>query len=179
MDTNKRFLVGVYDDDDEVLAAVKSVRASGIKVHDVYTPFPVHGLDKAIGHPRTRIPVAAFMFGALGLTCMFLLTLYTMALDWPMNIGGKDFYALPDFIPVMFEFTVLFTAFGMVFTFFISNGLWWGVKPVIFDLRATDDKFVVAIDTGANRKTEAEIEKALRDTGATEVNIKEVVEEAA
>ncbi|WP_420153844.1 DUF3341 domain-containing protein [Siphonobacter sp.] len=177
MDTNKRFLVGVYDDDDEVMAAVKTVRASGIKIHDVYTPFPVHGLDKAIGHARTRIPVVAFMFGTLGLITMFVFTYYTMRLDWPMNIGGKDFYALPDFIPPMFEFTVLFTAFGMVFTFFITNGLWWGNKAVIFDLRSTDDKFVMAIDTASNQKSEAEIEKALRETGAIEINVKEIVEE--
>lgn len=177
MSNNKRFVVGVYDDDEEVMAAVKAVRSSGISIHDVYTPFPVHGLDVAVGHPRTRLPIAAFMFGFLGLCCMIALTLYTMLFDWPMNIGGKDFYAFPDFVPVMFEFTVLFTAFGMVFTFFVSNGLWWGNKPVMFDLRSTDDKFVMAIDVAGNHKSEAEIEAALRQTGAAEVNVKEIIAE--
>lgn len=175
MDTNKRFLVGVYDDEDEVLAAVKQVRGNGVNIHEVYTPFPIHGLDKAIGHPRTRIPIAAFMFGALGLVCMTALTIWTMGIDWPIIIGGKDFIAFPDFIPPMFEFTVLFTAFGMVFTFFITNGLWWGADAKMFDLRTTDDKFVVAVDLGKNKLSEAAISQALLDSGAIEVNVKEIV----
>ncbi len=175
MDTNKRFLVGIYDDPDEVLAAVPQVKKSGVRIHEVYTPFPIHGLDIALGHPRTRIPVAAFLFGTLGLACMTTLTIWTMGIDWPIIIGGKDFIAFPDFIPPMFEFTVLFTAFGMVFTFWISNGLWWGVDAKMFDLRSTDDKFVMAIDLGNNKLAEADITRALRDSGAIEVNLKEIV----
>jgi hypothetical protein len=175
MDTNKRFLVGIYDDEDEVLAAVKQVKGAGVQIHEVYTPFPIHGLDKAIGHPRTRIPIAAFMFGTLGFFCMLALTIWTMGIDWPIIIGGKDFIAFPDFVPPLFEFTVLFTAFGMVFTFWISNGLWWGVDAKMFDLRSTDDKFVMAIDLGSNRQSEDTITQTLRDSGAIEVNVKEIV----
>lgn len=176
MDANKRFLIGVYDDDDEVLAAVKQVRTSGVRIHEVYTPFPIHGLDKAIGHPRTRLPIAAFMYGTVGLLCAMALTMWTMGFDWPIMIGGKDFIAFPDFIPIMFEMTVLFTAFGMVFTFFLSNGLWWGNKAQMFDLRSTDDRFVMAVDLAKNKMAQADIEKVLRDSGAIEVNMKEVVE---
>ena len=79
---------------------------------------------------------------------MVALTLYTMKFDWPMIIGGKDPYSLPAYIPVMFEFTVLFTALGMVGTFLGSNGLGPTVKPLMFDLRSTDNKCVMAIDLG-------------------------------
>ena len=150
MSANGTFLVGVFDDEDVVLSAVKKVKGEGVKIHEVYTPFPIHGLDKAIGHPRTRIPVAAFMFGATGTCCALFLTIWTMGIDWPMIIGGKDFIAFPDFVPVTFELTVLLASFGMAFTFWLSNGLWWGNKAQMFDLRSTDDKFVMAIDLSKN-----------------------------
>lgn len=175
MDTNKKFLVGIYDDEDEVLSAVKEVKNQGVRIHEVYTPFPVHGLDKALGHPRTRIPVAAFLFGALGLASMTIMTVWMMGYDWPMIVGGKDHIALPDFIPPMFEFTVLFTAFGMAFTFWITNGLWWGKRAVMFDLRSTDDKFVMAIDLSKNKLAQSDITSVLKSTGAVEVNVKEIV----
>jgi len=173
MDSTERYLVGVYDDDEEVVAAVTEVKNNGVKVEEVYTPFPIHGLDVALGHPRTRLPVAAFMFGCLGLICIFSLINYTMVFDWPMIIGGKDYFALPDWIPVSFEGTVLFTAFGMVGTFLVSNSLWPGKKSRTFDLRSTDDKFIMTVNMANNRKSESEIETILRASGAVEVNVKQ------
>jgi hypothetical protein len=170
--TTKKFLVGIYDDEDEVLEAVHDVRGAGVKILDVYSPFPVHGLDVAIGHPRTRIPVVAFMFGCLGLASVASLVVYTMGVDWPMNIGGKDFLALPDFVPVTFEGTVLFTAYGMTITFFWVNSLYPGKKPIMFDIRTTDDKFAMAIDLEKNSQSEEEIAEILRLSGAVEVNTK-------
>jgi hypothetical protein len=170
---NSKFLVGIYDDDDVVLKAVKEVKDAGVRIHEVYSPFPIHGLDVALGHPRTRIGIAAFLFGLTGFLCMVALTLYTMKFDWPMIIGGKDPYAFPAYIPVMFEFTVLFTALGMVGTFLVSNGLGPTVKPLMFDLRSTDNKFVMAIDLSKNKMAEADIESVLRSSGAAEVNVKQ------
>jgi len=89
-----------------------------------------------------------------------------------MIIGGKDFFALPDWIPVTFEGTVLFTAFGMVITFCISNGLYPGAKPEILDVRITDDRFVMAINLEKNKLSQDEITKALKSSGAVEVNVK-------
>lgn len=173
MSTNTKFLVGIYDDEEIVVSAVKKVKNGGVKIHEVYTPFPIHGLDVAIGHPRTRIPIAAFMFGATGTCCALLLTIWTMGVDWPMIIGGKDFIPIPDFIPVTFELTVLMASFGMGFTFWLSNGLWWGNDAKMFDLRSTDDKFVMAVDLSKNKLSAIEIEKALKDSGAIEVNAKQ------
>ena len=116
-----KFLVGIYDDEDEVLHAVTEVKSKGVNIHEVYTPFPIHGLDVAIGHPRTRIPIAAFMFGITGTICGTLLTVWTMGFDWPMIVGGKDHVAFPDFIPIIFELTVLLASYGMVFTFCAIN----------------------------------------------------------
>jgi hypothetical protein len=171
--TAEKYLVGVYDDEDEVLHAVSEVKENGVKIEEVFTPFPIHGLDKALGHPRTRIPIAAFLFGLTGLTCALFLISYTMVFDWPIIIGGKDFFSLPDWIPISFEGTVLFTAFGMVFTFLASNSLWPGKEPKTFDLRSTDDKFIMAVNMANNKKSEAEIEAILKASGAIEVNVKQ------
>jgi Protein of unknown function (DUF3341) len=173
-DTNKKFLVGVYDDDDVVLSAVNKVKEAGIKIYEVYSPFPVHGLDVAIGHPRSRIGIAAFCFGCTGLLCALALTIWTMGIDWPMIIGGKDPISLPNYVPVTFELTVLFTAFGMTFTFFLSNDLGPTVKPLLFDPRCTDNKFIMAIDMSKNKLSEAEIESVLMSSGAEEVNVKQL-----
>ena len=106
MSSTTNYILGVYDDEDEVLHAVTAVKAQGIKIEDVFTPFPIHGLDVAVGHARTRLPIAAFMFGSLGMVSALALISYTMVFDWPMIIGGKDFFALPNWIPVTFEGTV-------------------------------------------------------------------------
>jgi hypothetical protein len=112
------------------------------------------------------------MFGCLGLICAQALINYTMVFDWPMIIGGKDFFALPDWIPVTFEGTVLFTAFGLVTTFCISNGLYPGKEVEVLDVRITDDRFVMAINVDKNKVAAADIKKALKDSGAVEVNVK-------
>jgi Protein of unknown function (DUF3341) len=172
-DSSKKYLVGVYDDDDVALKAVKTVRDAGVKVHEVYSPFAIHGMDDAIGHKRTRIGIAAFMFGVTGFLCACTLTIWTMGIDWPMIIGGKDPISLPNYVPAMFELTVLFTAFGMTISFFITNGLGPSVKPVLFDSRCTDNKFVMAIDLSKNKIAEADLIGLLKSSGAEEVSIKQ------
>ncbi len=168
-----KFLVGVYDDDEVILHAIPKIRKEGVKIKEVYTPFPIHGLDHALGHPRTKIGIAAFLFGLTGCACALTLMIWTMGYDWPMIIGGKDFVSFPAFIPITFEATVLFTAFGMAITFFISNGLKPDPYPQLFDKRATDNKFIMAIDLKKNKLSEEEIIRVLRDNGAEEVNLKQ------
>ncbi|RZS94563.1 DUF3341 domain-containing protein [Cecembia calidifontis] len=173
MERDKNFVLGVYDDEDVLLDAVSKVRESGVKIHEVYSPFPVHGLDEALGYKRSRLPIAAFLFGLLGTSLALTMQFYMMRFDWPMIIGGKDYAAFPDFIPVTFELTVLLAAFGMVGVFMVSSNLKpWG-QPRIFDLRITDDKHVMAIDLAANASLgEDKIAEVLKNSGATEVNKK-------
>ena len=170
----KRYLVGIFGDEDIVLEAAESVRKKEVKIQEVYCPYPVHGLDHALGYERPRMGVAAFFFGLTGTTLAFLLTIWTMGWDWPMNIGGKNFIPFPTNIPIVFELTVLLAAFGMSFTFFLTEGLGPTAKPVIFDERSTDDKFAMAIDLSKNKISDAEITQILKDAGAEEVNVKEV-----
>lgn len=173
MDGNKNFLVGVFEDEDVLLNAVKKVRSGGIKIHEVYSPFPVHGLDEALGYRRSRLPIAAFMFGLTGTSLALLMQIWMLGYDWPMIIGGKNFVSLPPFIPVTFELTVLLSALGMVGTFMIVSDMKPYGWPRQFDVRSTDDKHVMAVDVDLNAaKSKDEITRILREAGASEVNVK-------
>lgn len=173
MERDTNFILGVYDDEDVLLHAVKEVRSSGVKIHEVYSPYPVHGLDDVLGYKRSKLPIAAFLFGMLGTTLALTMQFYMMRFDWPMIIGGKDFAAVPDFIPVTFEMTVLLAAFGMVGVFMITSNLKPWAQPRIFDVRITDDKHVMAIDIANNLSMDLEkIREILKSSGATEVNKK-------
>jgi hypothetical protein len=172
METNKNFVVGVFTDEDVLVHAVENIRDKGVKIHEVYTPFPVHGLDEALGYKRSRLPIAAFLFGLTGTSLALLMQIWMLGYDWPMIIGGKNFASLPPFIPVTFELTVLLSAFGMVGTFFIVSDMKPYKYPRQFDLRSTDDKHIMAIDLATNKLSKDEISRILKDNGASEVNDK-------
>lgn len=166
----KKFAVGCYDDEAVLFPAVEKVRNSGYKLHDVYTPFPVHGLDKALGHKDTDLHVAGFIYGITG-TCTavgFMSWIFTS--DWPINFGGKPHFALPAFIPITFETTVLFAAVGMVLTFCYLNQIMPGVKKHVFHPRQTDDLFVVALEIN-DQVSEQEAIDFLKSTGTVETSV--------
>ncbi|WP_421765615.1 DUF3341 domain-containing protein [Ekhidna sp.] len=172
MSQGTNYILGVYEDEDVLMHAITSVRESGVKIEEVYSPFPVHGIDDVLGYKRSWLSVAAFLFGITGTILALTMMVGMMGIDWPMIIGGKDYVPIPSFIPVTFEMTVLLASFGMVGTFFvISNLKPWG-KPRIYDIRITDDKHVMAIDLDKNDKSEADIKKVLQGSGASEVNNK-------
>ncbi len=154
----RNFLLGKFKNPDAVIASVKELQEEGYSIFDVYTPFPVHGLDRALGIKRSRLSVAAFLFGGTGTICAVAMMLYMGWFDWPMDVGGKPLYMGPAAIPVTFELTVLFSAFGMVLSFFAVNKLFPGKKPTLMDQRVTDDVLVIAIDKStfkdANRANE-------------------------
>jgi hypothetical protein len=172
MESGKNFIVGIFDDESVLLSAVKKVRGSDVKIHECYTPYPVHGLDDELGYKRSRISIAAFMFGITGTCLAFLMMIYMMGIDWPMIIGGKDYIAIPSFVPVGFEVTVLLSALGMVATFFVISNLKPYGKPRIYDIRSTDDMHVMAIDLAKNKKSTDELSAILKDSGAVEINEK-------
>jgi len=173
MDADKNFLVGVFDDEDVLLNGVTTIRKSGVKIHEVFSPYPVHGLDEVLGYKRSRLPIAAFMFGITGTSLALFTQVWMLGYDWPMIIGGKNFASLPPFVPVIFEFTVLLAALGMVGTFMIASDLKPYKWPRQFDIRSTEDKHIMAIDLGLNKgKSKAEIASVLKAAGASEVNEK-------
>ncbi len=173
MDADKHFVVGIFDDEDVLLSGIKNVRSNGVKIQEVYSPFPVHGIDEALGYKRTRLPIAAFLFGMTGTSLALLMQFWMLGFDWPMIIGGKNFASLPPFIPVTFELTVLLSALGMVGTFMIVSDMKPYKWPRQFDIRSTQDMHVMAIDLAVNgSKSKDEIKALLKASGAIEVNDK-------
>ena len=164
-------MLGVFDDEDVLVEAVETARSQGVRIHDCYTPFPVHGLGHALGYKRSKLPIAAFLFGVLGLGLALLMQFYMLKIDWPMIVGGKDFASV-TYVPVSFELTVLLSALGMVGVFMLVSDLRPYGKAKIFDLRATDDKHIMAIDLSKNSIKLDEMKTILRDAGAVEVNEK-------
>lgn len=173
MDADKHFIVGIYDDEDVLLSGISKVRGNGVKIQDVYSPFPVHGIDEALSIKKSRLPIAAFMFGMTGTSLALLMQIWMLGYDWPMIIGGKNYASLPPFIPVTFELTVLLSALGMVGTFMIVSDMKPYRWPRQFDLRSTDDKHVMAVDIALNAgKSKDEIKRILKESGCSEVNEK-------
>ena len=168
----KKFVVGFFDDEAVLFPAVKKVRLAGYKIHDVYTPFPVHGLDQAMGLRDTSLHTAGFIYGITGTTTALSCITWILAKDWPLNFGGKPHFALPAWIPVTFETTVLFAAVGMVLTFCYICQMAPFVKKHSFNLRATDDTFTMVIECTA-KTNEEDLLAFLKTNGAFEVNVQE------
>jgi hypothetical protein len=171
----KTFVVGCFDDEEVLFPAVKKVRTAGYKIHDVYTPFAVHGLDHALGLRETSLHTAGFIYGITGTTTALSSISWILTSDWPLNIGGKPHFALPAWIPITFELTVLFAAVGMVLTFCYLCQLAPFVKKHHFHARATDDLFVMVIETTDKTNVE-DLQAFLSNAGAKEVNV-QVAEE--
>ena len=162
----------IYTDDDVLMSAVKAVKAEKYHIEDVFTPFPVHGLDKAMGLAPTRLAITAFLYGAVGLAVATVMMNYIMIQDWPQDIGGKPSFSflenMPAFVPIMFELTVFFAAHLMVITFYMRSRIWPFKKAENPDPRTTDDHFLMEI---AVHNNEESLTNLLKDTGAVEINI--------
>lgn len=165
--SKKKFVVGCFDTEDTLFPAVKKVRTAGYKIQDVYTPFAVHGLDHALGMRETSLHTAGFIYGVTGTTTAISCISWIFTKDWPLDIGGKPNFALPAWIPIMFELTVLFAAVGMVLTFCYICQLAPWVKKHHFHPRATDDLFVMVIECTDKTNTQ-EAEAFLQSAGAIE-----------
>lgn len=129
----------------DLLAAVRDVREAGYAVVDTYVPYPIHGLDEAMGIRPSRMGWACFLFGAPACLAAFLFQSWVAAVDWPINLGGKPFFFWQAFVPVAFEFTVLCAGLGTVATLLISRGLLPGKRSDIPVMGATDARFVLAV----------------------------------
>ena len=172
--SSSKVIHAFYNDDEVVLDAVKKVKAANHHIEEVFCPFPVHGLDKAMGLAPTRIAITSFMYGVLGLGIAIWMTNYMMIQDWPQDIGGKPNFSwwlnMPAFVPILFELTVFFAAHLMVITFYMRSRIWPFKKAENPDPRTTDDHFLMEIPVHDN---EEELTTLLKETGAVEINVVE------
>ena len=171
---SSKVIQAMYNDDDILMDAVKEVRAAHHHIEEVYTPFPVHGLDKAMGLKGTRIAITAFMYGCVGFSFAIWMMNYMMIDQWPQDIGGKPsfsfFQNMPAFVPIMFELSVFFAAHLMVITFYMRSRLWPFKKAENPDPRTTDDMFVMEVAVDGNEK---ELVSFLENTGTVEIKVTE------
>lgn len=173
-----KVIYAMYNDDDVLKNAAKSLVEKGVKITDVFSPFPIHGIDPIIGIKRTRLAIVSFMFGLGGLALSLLGIWYFNIFDWAMNIGGKPSFNLyeniPAFIPVVFEFTVLCAAHGMAISYLIRNKTLPGMPSRSPDTRTTDDKFVMEIRTAVNHGIGADqLSELVKSTDVYEYNEKD------
>lgn len=163
----------IYTDDDLLLQAVKQVRDKRYHIAEIYTPFPVHGLDKAMGLAPTRLAITSFIYGVVGFVISIVMMNYMMIRDWPQDIGGKPSFSFlqnsPAFVPIMFELTVFFAAHLMVITFYMRSKLWPFKTAENPDVRTTDDHFLMEIELG-NHDVD-QLSNFLYDTGALEIKL--------
>ncbi|MBK8700889.1 MAG: DUF3341 domain-containing protein [Saprospiraceae bacterium] len=169
---HKEVIFGLYSDEQDLLKAIRKAKSSHLDIMDVYTPFPVHGLDPLLDLEESRIHIAGFIYGMIGTLTAFLSMTWITTKDWPVIFGGKPYWSVPAFIPITFELTVLFACVGMVITFYIICGMGPGVTNPTLDDRITDDKFCLAFDKA--HVSENDARALFSSTGAEEVNSKTI-----
>lgn len=172
-------LVAEFDTTDAILNAAESSSAAGYTKHDVYSPFPIHGMEDKLKQPFTRLPWLVFAVGATGGIGGFTLQTWTSTLAYPLNIGGKPLFSWPAFIPVTFECTILCAAFAAVIGMLLFNRLPQPFHPV-FDApnfeRATVDRFFLEIQASDPRFDPVETRKFLEGLDAVSVSNVELPE---
>ncbi len=168
----KDFLLAIYDCEEKLLESAEKARDKQIEMYDVYTPFPVHGLDDAMGIKRSFLPYVTFIAGATGLMFAMGFQLWSSVIDWPTIIGGKPFASVPAFVPVTFEITVLFAAHTTVLAFLISNKLFPGKSAVVMHDEQTCSKFVIALEK--DKVNVDDVTNLFKEHGAIEVSERNV-----
>lgn len=168
----KKYLIGVFDDEHTLVEAFEKVLEKGVKVEEVYTPYPIH--EVLIGmKKKTRITHAAFFYGLFGAIGLLSFMYYAAVIDWPLNFGGKPFNTFPSFIVVSIVATILSITLLTLFTFSARAKIFPGKKAEIIDIRATDDKFIIVLDKDELGNDESSVTEIFKSNGATEVYEKE------
>jgi hypothetical protein len=164
-----QFVIATFLDPDSLLEAVRTVRDHSFPIYDVYSPYPVHHLVRAMGLRRTLLPWVTFFAGALGLTLAFSFLSYTTILDWPLNVGGKPDNSTLAFIPICFELTVLIGGLSTVAALLFRSRLFPGKKERLPASSLTDHTFALVLRHRSAHFDPILVSRLLRNSGASEV----------
>jgi len=170
---NKTHIVGVFDEEDKLMAAVNEVKQEGIEISEIYTPYPMHEAIEAMGK-KTSFTFAAFLFGLVGSIGVLAFLYYTSVIDWPVNYGGKPTNSFPSFIVVTIILTILTVTLASLFTFSTRAQIYPGKAFVLPDARSTDDMFVIVFDKSLLKSGADKLNAILREKGALEVYEKDL-----
>ena len=167
---NRSTVIGTFTTGDDLVAAVRSARAAGLTVVDAYTPYAVHGLDKAMGLPPSRLSVVCLVAGLTGAVLKLWFEWWTAVVDWPLNVGGKPDNSLPAFVPITFEVMVLFAGVATVAALFAVARLWPGRRAHLPASGVTDDRFALVIAETSAEASAARVRALLERHGAIAVS---------
>lgn len=165
-------LGALFDSASAIYHAAERVRDAGYQRWDAHTPFPVHGLDGAMGLRRSRVPAFALTGGAIGFFTGMLLAWYMGEFDYPLIVGGKPLFSPIFSFPVAYELTILFAAFGSFFGMFITNLLPMHYHPVMNHpgwAAVTDDRFLIYIESADALFDREKTRAFLEDIGGREI----------
>lgn len=175
MEEKKKNIHGVlaeFKNPKELIDAASTVEKSGYNKYDTYAPFPIHGMEKAMGLKKSPLGWIVLAGAVAGLVGIVALMVWVMAYAYPMNISGKPFINIPIYVPIAFELTVLFSAFAAVFGMFYLNGLPRFHNP-LFNVerfkRASDDGFFICIEARDDLFSEEKVSSLFSDAGATHI----------
>ena len=163
--SSRRHVV-LFADEDRLLEALARCRERGIEVVDAHSPWPVHGIDAALGIPRSRLTLVCFFAGLAGLALGLAFQYWTSAADWPLDVGGKPFDSLPAFVPVGFELTVLFGGLATALALLARSRLWPGKRPSRAIEGVTDDRLALVVAERGAEFPPSELADLFRSCGA-------------
>jgi hypothetical protein len=162
-------VVGYYFDTHAIIEASKKTYQRGFVDFDTYTPFPVHGIDQAMGIKRSTLPYISFVAGCIGLSIAIGLEVWTHLFSWPMNIGGKPLLAIPAYVPIFFELTVLLAGVTTAAAMFIGYLKLPNFKDPVFHPDITNDRFALAIEVSSEAEVEP-VKRFLKEIHASDVH---------
>jgi len=169
----KTYKIGIYDDEETFISSIKSLQQKEFKIYDVFTPYPVHEVFHLL-KLKSRLPTAAYFFGLFAIIAVLAFLYYTSVINWPIVYGGKPFNSFPSFIVVTIVITIFTVTIASLATFSARSKLIPGRDNTIFDHRATDDKFVIVVNTDTlDDSGSDQIEALMKEQGAVEVLDKE------
>ncbi len=163
-------IMGVFLEEHTILEAAEKTRLKGYLDFDAITPYPVHGMEEAVGIKRSWIPWVTFFAGAAG--CIFGLwfTWWTSAVDWPINVGGKPMWSLNAFVPIIFELTILFAALASVKVMFVVACGLPKIKSPVVDLDLTSHKFGLFISDQDKQYKSSDVQAWMKELGADAIH---------
>ena len=172
MITNKKYLVGVFNDEHTLIGAFEKALEKGVVIEEVYTPYPIHEILQGM-KTKTRITYAAFFYGLFGVIALIGGMYYAAVIDWPLRFGGKPYNSFPSFIVVTIVANILIITLLTLFTFSARSKIYPGKKADIIDERATNDKFIIVLDQDNMGIEMPEVTQLFESNGASEVYQKE------
>ena len=164
-----RFVVGSFEREEDLLQAVQAVRDGGWRIRDAYTPYAVHGLDEIMGLRRSWLPRVCFVCGLSGVILALWFQFWTSTRDWPLNVGGRPWYALPAFVPVTFETMVLCAGLGLVLAWLITCRLYPGKKAAPLIPLVNDNHFALVVEESDRPFDVAALRQLFQDSHAVSI----------